>query len=285
MRPGLVSIAAGGNDMLRPGADPDMLAESFDAVIQVLEDEGLPVLMFTGFDPRFPVLRLIRGKVAAFNMHLRAIADSTTATWWIARPPGVERRPAAPHRGRHEWVALRRARSWACRLHEDWREPCPALGRAPQAGALTWLEARRLDARWAPGARGALAGPPDPLPVLRGGIPPKRPELLPVTGPARGSAGLPLDGHPQEHRLAGRRGNPSGRRPESLLPVAGRQASHRQRRLPTWVATGPQPGAAPGRRNARKCRARGRPRRCGTGGASAAAHADSGRRSRPRGPA
>jgi hypothetical protein len=97
MRPGLVSIAAGGNDMLRPGADPDV---SFDAVIQALEDADLPVLMFTGFDPRFPVLRLIRGKVAAFNMHLRAIADPTTATWWIARPPGVERRPTAPHRGR-----------------------------------------------------------------------------------------------------------------------------------------------------------------------------------------
>ena len=29
-RPDLVSIAAGGNDMLRPGADPDALAESFD---------------------------------------------------------------------------------------------------------------------------------------------------------------------------------------------------------------------------------------------------------------
>src|ERR1700687_1692148 len=68
-------FAAAGNDMLRPGADPDALAESFDEVIRTLLQAGCPVLMFTGFDPRFPVLRLIRGKVAAYNMHLRAIAD------------------------------------------------------------------------------------------------------------------------------------------------------------------------------------------------------------------
>src|SRR6266581_8168 len=33
LQPGLVSIAAGGNDLLRPSADPDALAERFDEVI------------------------------------------------------------------------------------------------------------------------------------------------------------------------------------------------------------------------------------------------------------
>src|ERR1700739_180908 len=31
LSPGLVSIAGGGNDLLRPGSDPDTLAELFDA--------------------------------------------------------------------------------------------------------------------------------------------------------------------------------------------------------------------------------------------------------------
>src|SRR5215813_12509698 len=75
MSPDLVSVAAGGNDLLRPRADPDALAERFDEVVRTLLMAGCPVLMFTGFDPRFPVLRLLRGKVAAYNMHLRAIAD------------------------------------------------------------------------------------------------------------------------------------------------------------------------------------------------------------------
>ncbi|HEX8009090.1 MAG TPA: SGNH/GDSL hydrolase family protein, partial [Trebonia sp.] len=79
-RPGsercLVGIAGGGNDILRPGGDPDTLAELFDAAVARLRQGGCQVLMFTGFDPvAFPVLRLLRGRIAAYNMHLRAIAD------------------------------------------------------------------------------------------------------------------------------------------------------------------------------------------------------------------
>jgi lysophospholipase L1-like esterase len=80
MAPDLVSLAAGGNDLLRPRGDPDALAEQFDEAVRTLLMAGCQVLVFTGFDPRFPVLRLIRGKVAAYNMHLRAIADRTSAS-------------------------------------------------------------------------------------------------------------------------------------------------------------------------------------------------------------
>src|SRR5262245_9493262 len=75
MAPDLVSLAAGGNDLLRPRGDPDALAEHFDEAVRTLLMAGSQVVVFTGFDPRFPVLRLIRGKVAAYNMHLRAIAE------------------------------------------------------------------------------------------------------------------------------------------------------------------------------------------------------------------
>ena len=68
-------IAAGGNDLLRSRADPDALAQTFDAAIAQLRAAS-EVLVFTGFDPHaFPLIRLIRGKIAAYNMHLRVIAD------------------------------------------------------------------------------------------------------------------------------------------------------------------------------------------------------------------
>src|SRR5258708_5593545 len=77
MAPDLVSIAAGGNDILRPGTDPDALAEVFDECVAGLRAAGCRVLIFTGFDPSaFPVIRMLRGKTAAFNMYLRAIADA-----------------------------------------------------------------------------------------------------------------------------------------------------------------------------------------------------------------
>ncbi|HEV3293193.1 MAG TPA: SGNH/GDSL hydrolase family protein, partial [Streptosporangiaceae bacterium] len=61
MAPDLVSIAAGGNDLLRPSADPDSLAEVFEAAVIRLRDAGCQVLVLTGFDPRtFPVIRWIR---------------------------------------------------------------------------------------------------------------------------------------------------------------------------------------------------------------------------------
>src|ERR1700753_747804 len=77
LRPDLVSIAAGGNDILRPGTDPDELAQVFDQAVVSLRAAGCRVLLFTGFDPSaFPVIRMLRGKVAIYNMHLRTIAEA-----------------------------------------------------------------------------------------------------------------------------------------------------------------------------------------------------------------
>ena len=106
MAPDLVSLAAGGNDLLRPRGDPDTLADHFDEAVRTLLMAGCQVVLFTGFDPRFPVLRLIRGKVAAYNMHLRAIADRhqcllvrPVVDAGAPRPARLERRPAAPDAG------------------------------------------------------------------------------------------------------------------------------------------------------------------------------------------
>ena len=173
-RPDLVSIAAGGNDMLRPGADPDTLAESYDDVIRTLLQAGCPVLMFTGFDPRFPVLRLIRGKVAAFNMHLRAIADRHQCHVVDLWSMNVLRDPRAWSADRlhltpdgHRRVALR---------------ACEVIGGSCRGGLARALAAREPDAPFrgdglalrsadgcplGPGARRAVGGPADPRPFLR----------------------------------------------------------------------------------------------------------------------
>jgi lysophospholipase L1-like esterase len=183
MSPGLVSIAGGGNDILRPGADPDTLAELFDAAVARLQAAGSRVLLFTGFDPvRFPLLRLLRGRIAAYNMHLRAIADARDCylvDLWSMR---FLRETAAWSPDRihlsaqsHQRVALRAAEVLGVPLTEDWRGsvaagavtagpvadgavPAGAVSAGPvAAGTVTvngarrtvWLAARREDARWA----------------------------------------------------------------------------------------------------------------------------------------
>jgi lysophospholipase L1-like esterase len=153
MSPGLVSIAGGGNDILRPGADPDTLAELFDAAVARLRAAGSRVLLFTGFDPvGTPVLRLLRGRIAAYNMHLRAIADERDCylvdLWSMRflRDPGAwspDRIHLSAHS--HRRVALRAAEVLGVPVSEDWRGTVMVDG-APRAD---WLAARRGDARWA----------------------------------------------------------------------------------------------------------------------------------------
>jgi lysophospholipase L1-like esterase len=86
LRPDLVTISAGGNDVIRPGTDPDEIARSFDSAIERLSSEGATVVIFTGADVGFsPVFRNIRGKVAIYNENLRAIAakhDCIVADMW-----------------------------------------------------------------------------------------------------------------------------------------------------------------------------------------------------------
>jgi lysophospholipase L1-like esterase len=169
MAPGLVSIGGGGNDILRPGSDPDVLAELFDAAVARLRAAGSQVLMFTGFDPvSVPVLRLLRGKIGTFNMHLRGIADDRDCflvdLWSMRFLRSAD--AWSPDRlhltaQSHQRVAVRACEVLGVPVSDDWRAPlgademaaAPAIllpGSVPAAvtgGA--WLAARRADARWA----------------------------------------------------------------------------------------------------------------------------------------
>jgi len=182
MSPGLVSLAGGGNDMLRPGADPDTLAELFDVAVARLRQSGARVLIFTGSDPvGIPVLRLLRGRIAAYNMHLRAIADARDCylvDLWSMRflrdmsAWSTDRLHLSPES--HQRVALRAAEVLGIPADGDWRAPAgdagdsgdadavetavkTLAGAGTETGALArpglaraaWVSARREDARWA----------------------------------------------------------------------------------------------------------------------------------------
>ncbi|HEU5418631.1 MAG TPA: SGNH/GDSL hydrolase family protein [Streptosporangiaceae bacterium] len=181
MRPDLVSIAAGGNDLLRPGADPDDLAQPFADAVAALAAASGRVMVFTGFNPAtFPLIRLIRGKVAAYNAHLRIIAarhDCLLIDLWsmrVLRTPALwcdDRLHMSPEG--HRRVALRVCEVLGVPGDEDWRAPVAA------APAPRWLAQRRADARWArayaaPWIRRRLTGASS-----GDGMVAKRPDLLP----------------------------------------------------------------------------------------------------------
>ena len=79
--PDLVTIYAGGNDILRPSVDLDALAERYDDAVGKLSATGAQVLVWTGFDLGWaPVFGKLRGRVAVYNEHVREIADRHSAT-------------------------------------------------------------------------------------------------------------------------------------------------------------------------------------------------------------
>ena len=81
MRPDLVSVYAGGNDILRPKVDIDALVARYDAGVARLVEAGAHVVLFTGFDLGFaPLFRHLRGRVATYNELVREVADGRGAT-------------------------------------------------------------------------------------------------------------------------------------------------------------------------------------------------------------
>jgi len=76
LKPDLVTFSAGGNDVIRPGTDPDQIALQFEDAVIRLQSSGATIVVFTGIDTNFtPVFRPFRGKVAIYNENIRAIAD------------------------------------------------------------------------------------------------------------------------------------------------------------------------------------------------------------------
>jgi len=89
MRPDLVTIYAGGNDILRPRVSIDALVARYAEAVDRLVDAGAHVALFTGFDLGFaPVFRHLRGRVATYNELVREVADTrgcTLVDFWRLR--------------------------------------------------------------------------------------------------------------------------------------------------------------------------------------------------------
>lgn len=76
LKPDLVSIQAGGNDLLHPGADPDKLAAILEEAVVRLRLQGVTVVLFAGPDAgRSTVMGQFRTKIAVFNENMRSIAE------------------------------------------------------------------------------------------------------------------------------------------------------------------------------------------------------------------
>lgn len=186
-KPDLVTICAGGNDLIVPGSDVDALAEQFEQAVADLRRAGCEVVVFTGPDPRKqPVVRRVRAKVAIYNGHLHAIADRQDAMlvdlWGMA--PLVDVRAWSDDRLHfsaegHRRIALRTAEVLGVPVAEDWREPLPPVEPMP------WLRLRQADLAWTrahllPWVGRQLRGE-----SMGDGLVPKRPELSPFNGNGR----------------------------------------------------------------------------------------------------
>ncbi|WP_369147600.1 SGNH/GDSL hydrolase family protein [Streptomyces sp. R44] len=151
LAPDLVTFCAGGNDIIRPGTDPDEVAERFERAVADLTSAVGTVMVTTGFDTRdVTLLKHLRGKIATYNGHVRAIADRYDCPvldlWSLKsvqdrRAWDDDRLHLSPEG--HTRVALRAAQVLGMPVPADPDQPWPPV---PPRGTL---EVRRDDIHWA----------------------------------------------------------------------------------------------------------------------------------------
>ncbi|MBO0840800.1 MAG: SGNH/GDSL hydrolase family protein [Sciscionella sp.] len=181
-KPDLITVCAGGNDIVVPGVNVDAVSQRFDSMIATLRGTGSDVLVFLGPDTKgLPVMSRLRGKVAVYNANMRASAEHYGAMvidlWAMnvlsdPRAWAADRLHFSPEG--HRRIALRTAELLGVPTTQRWDTPWPPTSGKP------WLAARRADAAWAkeyliPWIRRQLRGE-----SMGDGMLPKRPELLPV---------------------------------------------------------------------------------------------------------
>lgn len=75
--PDLITVYAGGNDLLRRKVDIDGIVARYDSALAELTATGARVVAFTAYDAGWaPIFRSLRGRTAIYNELLREVADS-----------------------------------------------------------------------------------------------------------------------------------------------------------------------------------------------------------------
>ncbi len=197
LKPDLITLCAGGNNVIRPGGDPDETARILDTMVQLLATTGATIVLFNGPDVReTAVVGSIRGKVAIFNENIRTVAaryDALVADMWslrelTAKEMWDEDRLHFSPLGHHT-IARMVLDTLNVKHDLDPVEPRPVLERS-------WREARVDDAVW---ARHHLF--PWVIRRLRGrssgdGVTPKRPSIEPLFGGSMPPGGSPEESFP-----------------------------------------------------------------------------------------
>ncbi|WP_017612812.1 SGNH/GDSL hydrolase family protein [Nocardiopsis salina] len=159
MAPDVVTISAGGNDLLRPGGDPERMARILDLAVSRLRAAGIEVVLFTGVNVSSGYMRGTIGLFARYYMNVRAIADRYDCylvdQWSMdvltdARAWDEDRLHMAPEG--HRRLALRVGEVLGVPVPERWDEPWPEQER------IGWAEARREDLNWLKDSLGPWIG-------------------------------------------------------------------------------------------------------------------------------
>lgn len=149
--PNLVTVTAGVNDVLRPGADTDAVVATLDRIVRSLRARQIDVLVISAPDLAALSIpgRLLARRVSALNTGIAAIARRYGAQVPTLPAGSVfeDLRAWSPDRLHlnslgHERLACCVASSLAVPGYEDWAQPPP--GPPPRRGLVT-------ETRWAIG--------------------------------------------------------------------------------------------------------------------------------------
>ncbi|OZV80217.1 GDSL family lipase [Micromonospora echinospora] len=152
MRPDLVSFAAGGNDVLRRGFDPEALVSRFDDMVRQLRADGADVLLFRFADvmARLPGQRMVAPRVQLLNRAVGETAERHGAILVDLYADDTYLNPLLWSTDRlhlsaagHRRVAGQVLTALGVGCDEEW------LLVPPHPEPTPWLAARAADLRWA----------------------------------------------------------------------------------------------------------------------------------------
>ncbi|PRY27166.1 SGNH/GDSL hydrolase family protein [Pseudosporangium ferrugineum] len=183
MRPGLVSFAAGGNDVLRRKVDPWALVNKVDSLVGRIRETGADVVLFRFADVtvHLPGQRIVGPRAAVLNDGARRIAERHGAHLIDLFADDAFRNPLLWSADRlhlsaagHRRVAGQVLNALGVGVDEEW------LLVPPMPAPTPWLLARGADLRWAgqhlaPWIKRRLAGA-----VSDDASTAKRPRLAPI---------------------------------------------------------------------------------------------------------